>query len=94
MAALEHIFEEVDVIATPTAGCPIPCVAPEYHTACGMLDSKVTGDLDIFTYYANFTGVPAITVPIGTLNQELGLPVGMQLLAPWYQDPELIVYRC
>ena len=38
---LETLFKEVDVIATPTTGCPIPRIIPEYHTAHGKVDSKV-----------------------------------------------------
>lgn len=90
--ALKSIFKEVDVIATPTTGVPIPCITPEYLTAYGKVDGKAIGDLDLFTYIANFAGVPAITVPVGVLNEELGLPVGLQLMAPWHQEPRLIQY--
>ncbi len=90
IASLKHLFKEVDFIATPTVGCPIPRITPEYLTTYGALDGEVIGKLEIFTFLASFTGVPAITIPIGVLNEEVGLPVGLQLVAPWYQEPQLI----
>ena len=88
--ALEAVFNEVDFIATPTTGCPIPRITPEYYTTYGKIDGEAIGKLEMFTYLANFTGMPAITIPVGLLNKDLGLPVGLQLMAPWYQEPQLI----
>ena len=92
VTALKAVFKQVDVIATPTVGCPAPRITPEYLSSYGKLDGEAIGLLEIFTFLANFTGVPAITVPIGILNQESNLPVGMQLIAPWYQEAKLIKY--
>ena len=92
VVTLKAVFKEVDIIATPTTGCIIPRITPEYLTAYGIIDGKSTGDLETFTYCANFTGVPAITIPVGVVNQELGLPVGLQLMALWYQETHLIKY--
>lgn len=87
--ALKSLFQKVDLIATPTTGCPIPVISPEYYTF-GKVDAEAIGNLEIFTYLASFIGVPALTVPVGILNHEARLPVGMQLLAPWYQESLLI----
>ena len=92
VSALKAIFKEVDIIATPTAGCPVPRITPEYFTRYGIIDSESIGKLEIFTFLANFIGSPAITVPIGTLNEELKLPVGLQLVAPWHHESQLIKY--
>ncbi len=88
--ALKSIFNEVDVIATPTAGCPIPRISADYLTVHGALDGEATGKLDIFTFLASFAGLPAITIPVGSLSESL--PVGLQLIAPWYRDLNLIKY--
>lgn len=87
---MEAMFKEIDVIATPTVACPIPRISPEYYTKYGKIDGRAIGNVDAFTYLANFTGLPALTLPIGVLNEKLCLPVGLQLIAPWHQDPELI----
>lgn len=41
-----------------------------------------------YSYIINATGHPAITVPLG-LNAK-GLPIGIQIVGPYYSDPELI----
>ncbi|MHC6175855.1 Asp-tRNA(Asn)/Glu-tRNA(Gln) amidotransferase subunit GatA [Glutamicibacter sp. X7] len=73
-------FEAADVLISPTA----PTVAFE-------LGSKTDVPLamylnDVATIPANLAGVPGITVP-GGLSE--GLPVGIQFLAPAYEDKRL-----
>ena len=76
----EKAFEEVDVIATAT--CP---------SAAFKFGEKTKDPLsmyleDIFTVPVNLAGVPAISVPCGTVG---GLPVGLQLIAPWFREDAL-----
>jgi len=42
---------------------------------------------DIFTVQANMTGIPAICLPAG--EDEQGLPIGLQLMAPKFAEAEL-----
>ena len=92
ITTLEAIFEEVDVIATPAVGCPVPRITSEYLGGYGMLDGEAIGKLDMFTFLASFAGVPAITLPVGILSEETNLPVGLQLIGPWYHDEKLLKY--
>ena len=41
-----------------------------------------------YSYIINATGHPAITVPLG-LNK-MGLPIGIQIVGPYYSEPELL----
>jgi aspartyl-tRNA(Asn)/glutamyl-tRNA(Gln) amidotransferase subunit A len=41
---------------------------------------------DIFTVTANLAGIPAMSLPIGTVD---GLPVGGQLLAPHFGEMDM-----
>jgi aspartyl-tRNA(Asn)/glutamyl-tRNA(Gln) amidotransferase subunit A len=73
---LANAFTTVDVILTPTA--PLP--AFKIGEKSDPLSMYLT---DIFTVPANLTGVPAISVPAGTVNREdRALPIGIQFMAP------------
>jgi aspartyl-tRNA(Asn)/glutamyl-tRNA(Gln) amidotransferase subunit A len=41
----------------------------------------------VFTVPANIAGIPGISVPIGRVR---GLPVGGQILAPWWQEEPML----
>lgn len=75
-------FEQVDALITPTA----PTTAFRFGE---QLDDPLTMWLnDMTTIPANLAGVPGIAFPMG-LAPEDGLPVGVQLMAPAYQDQRL-----
>ena len=42
---------------------------------------------DVFTVTANLAGIPGLSVPIGTVG---GLPLGAQLLGPWWGENHII----
>ncbi|MDT0619099.1 Asp-tRNA(Asn)/Glu-tRNA(Gln) amidotransferase subunit GatA [Salinisphaera sp. P385] len=74
-------FEQVDVIASPTTQGPAFRLGEK-------LDDPVTMYLnDIYTIPANLAGLPGISAPCGFVND---LPVGMQLLAPWFEEGRLL----
>jgi aspartyl-tRNA(Asn)/glutamyl-tRNA(Gln) amidotransferase subunit A len=77
-------FSEVDIIAMPTT--------PNPANKIGELKEDVMKAYlsDIFTVTANVTGVPAISVPSGTVEREgSNLPLGMQFIAPWFNEERL-----
>lgn len=79
----EAALERVDVIATPTS--PIPA-----FKIGGKSDPLSMYLLDIFTVTANLTGMPAISVPSGTVDRDgNALPVGIQFLAPAFHEAYL-----
>jgi len=76
-------FESVDVIATPTMPTPAFKIEEKSDSLSMYLE-------DIFTVTANLTGMPAISVPMGTVNRgEMKLPIGIQFTAP-HQAEELL----
>jgi len=81
----EEVFREVDLIFSPTA--------PEVAFRLG---EKTADPLkmylgDIYTVTANLTGVPALSFPIGSLeNNGKRLPVGGQLMGKWFDEETLL----
>jgi aspartyl-tRNA(Asn)/glutamyl-tRNA(Gln) amidotransferase subunit A len=77
----EAAFEKVDVIAFPTTPSPA-------FTFGEKTDDPVSMYLeDVFTVTANLIGVPAISVPMGTVTRnEKALPTGIQFTAPRGQE--------
>lgn len=74
-------FEEVDIIAAPVS--PTTAFPIGKHT-----DEPLSMYLeDVFTLPANLAGIPAISFPVG--SDKLGLPVGMQFMAPHFKEQVL-----
>lgn len=73
----ERVFESYDAIALPTAPGPAFKIGEKSNDPLAMYLE------DIFSVTANLAGVPAISVPAGTVDCEGKLlPVGFQLVAP------------
>lgn len=74
-------FDEVDVILGPTT--------PNLAWKLGEKNNDpVSAYLeDIYTITANLAGIPGISMPAGFID---GLPVGVQLLAPYFQEGRLL----
>ena len=77
----ETAFEKVDLIACPSA----PTTAFEIGAHTG--DPLAMYLEDVFTLPASLAGVPGISFPVGF--DSIGLPIGMQLLAPHFREDVL-----
>ena len=71
-----RVFEEVDALVSPTS----PVVAFPMGTRADPISMYTC---DIVTLPANLAGLPGISVPCGFSD---GLPVGLQVLAPRFED--------
>lgn len=73
----DNAFEEVDLIALPTSPTPAFKIGEKTDDPVSMYLS------DIFTVSANLAGVPAISIPDGTVSVDgKELPTGLQFIAP------------
>jgi len=78
----DQAFSKVDVLLTPTT-----------PTTAFKLGEKMDDPLqmylsDVYTVTANLAGIPAISIP--TRTDKAGLPVGIQLLAPAFEEGRLL----
>lgn len=74
-------FQEVDLIITPTS--PVP----PFRKGERLKDPLTLYLIDVFTVTANLAGIPAISIPCGKTRE--GLPVGLQILAPAFEEERL-----
>ena len=79
-ADFARLFRDVDILAGPT----MPTVAFRLGELADPLSMYLA---DILTVPANLAGVPAISVPCGTVD---GLPVGLQLTGRPFDDETVI----
>ncbi len=71
----EKAFESVDVILSPTSPTPA-------HKLGALKDNPLAAYLeDVFTIPVNLAGLPGISVPCGTVEEDgIQLPVGLQIV--------------
>ena len=85
--SLAAAFAEVDVIAWPTVPAPAPPLdnptveLPSGLHAADWANSRAGG-------IANLAGVPGVSMPVGLSSE--GLPLALQLMAPWGADELLL----
>lgn len=77
----QDVFADVDFLLGPTAPTPAFQIGQNTQDPLAMYLG------DIMTVGASMVGVPAISIPAGTVD---GLPVGLQLMAPQQKDKELL----
>jgi aspartyl-tRNA(Asn)/glutamyl-tRNA(Gln) amidotransferase subunit A len=74
-------FNEVDLILGPTTP------NPAWKLGTKNNDPVAQYLEDIYTITANLAGIPGLSMPAGFVD---GLPVGVQLLAPYFQESRLL----
>lgn len=78
-------FEKVDVIAAPTSPTPAFKIGEKISDPLTMYLS------DIFTVSANLAGVPALSLPCGTVERDgKNLPVGLQLIGKHFDETTIL----
>lgn len=78
-----EVFNDFDFMMSPTT----PGVA--FEIGAKGNDPVAMYLEDIFTVHANLTGNPAISVPLGAVDE---LPFGLQLMAPSYAELDLLQF--
>lgn len=76
-----NAFADVDVILGPTTPNPAWKLGEKNNDPVAQYLE------DIYTITANLAGIPGLSMPAGFVD---GLPVGVQLLAPYFQEGRLL----
>jgi amidase len=76
---IDHIFDDFDVLVTPTTGRP-PVGAAQWEGMSALRTMLEMADTYPFTPIWNHTGQPAMSVPAPGMS-DTGLPLGMQLIS-------------
>ncbi len=78
-------FSRADIIVGPTSPAPAPKIGDS------ALDHLQTYLADIYTSPANLAGLPAMSIPCGTVRESgMELPVGFQMMAPHFREDLLL----
>ena len=77
-----RVFEHVDILAAPTS----PVVA--FPLGERLEDPLQMYQADVLTVCVSLAGVPAASIPCGL--SERNLPVGLQLIAPWFEEQRIL----
>jgi len=80
-------LEQVDTIITPTTAIAAPAI-PKAALPHGESDLSTLMEIMRFTTFANLTGLPAISFPVGYNNKNL--PIGMQAIGRAWQEHILL----
>jgi amidase/aspartyl-tRNA(Asn)/glutamyl-tRNA(Gln) amidotransferase subunit A len=89
--AFQSVLSTYDLLITPTLACLPVDNASDGNTVGPSMINGVAIDPLIgwcLTYFVNFTGHPAASVPAGLSEQ--GLPVGMQIIGRRYADADVL----
>lgn len=82
-------FDQVDLLVAPTSPSTAFEIGAKSDDPIGMYLS------DIFTIAVNLAGLPAISIPVGLVDNK---PVGMQLIGNFFREQQLLqcahLYQC
>lgn len=81
----ENAFKDVDMIFSPTTP------EPAFHFGEKVDDPLMMYLSDIYTVTANLAGVPALSFPMGTIQEDgKNLPIGGQLMGKWFDEETIL----
>lgn len=84
---VSSVFDKIDLLHTPTLPDPIPRI-DESDTGGSQKFVELVNRMGYFVCPFNFLGLPAISVPIGFLDN--GLPAAMQLVGQPFDEATLL----
>ena len=90
----DEVFEQVDLIAAPTAAVPAPTIEESKRAVMEVdgqeirLEGTGVNFRSLFTTPFNLTGLPALSVNCGFTAG--GLPIGLQIVGPRFREERVL----
>jgi aspartyl-tRNA(Asn)/glutamyl-tRNA(Gln) amidotransferase subunit A len=81
-AALQKLFQEVDIVLAPATPCSAPELGQVMMKLAGV-EMAVRANLGLYTQPVSFIGLPVVVVPVPRPG---GLPIGVQVIANHYKE--------
>jgi aspartyl-tRNA(Asn)/glutamyl-tRNA(Gln) amidotransferase subunit A len=81
--SVQAMFHDYDLIVTPTHNAP-----PKTVDENCAINSQMYAERAGYLYPFNLSSNPAASVPVGFTTS--GLPVGLQVVGPWYGEPQML----
>lgn len=82
----DEVFDAHDVFLCPSTAGHARAISAEALEA-GEVNLRINEIVSAFTFAANLTGTPALSMPLAMTSW--GLPLGLQLMGPAWGEPEL-----
>jgi amidase/aspartyl-tRNA(Asn)/glutamyl-tRNA(Gln) amidotransferase subunit A len=89
--SIQKVFNSYDLLITPTLAClPVDNASDGNTLGPSSINGEAVDPLIgwCLTYFLNFTGHPAASIPAGMTEE--GLPVGMQIIGRRYSDIDVL----
>ncbi|HEY0007790.1 MAG TPA: Asp-tRNA(Asn)/Glu-tRNA(Gln) amidotransferase subunit GatA, partial [Tepidisphaeraceae bacterium] len=83
-ADFDNAFKDCDVVLTPTSPTPAFKIGEKSDDPIAMYLA------DVFTVTCNIAALPGISIPCGFTAGDKPLPIGLQLLAPAFEETRLL----
>jgi 1-carboxybiuret hydrolase len=81
-AAMQKLFEEIDIMLAPATPCTAPKLGQEMMTLGGV-ELLVRPNLGLYTQPISFIGLPVVVAP---LQRSGDMPIGVQIIATHYNE--------
>ncbi|KAJ3413235.1 hypothetical protein HDV05_008295 [Chytridiales sp. JEL 0842] len=93
MLMLNRIFDpaqlNITYLLTPTTAITSPALPTHDHVLrIGFSDNTKGTSIMRFVHMCNFAGIPGVSVPVGLDSN--GLPIGIQFMAQWWGEGQLL----
>eukprot|EP00622_Pseudochattonella_farcimen_P003487 FR738679.1.p1 GENE.FR738679.1~~FR738679.1.p1 ORF type:complete len:225 (+),score=31.68 FR738679.1:2-676(+) len=88
---VKDMFAENKLTALVTPTLPMSAtLIPEDGMSAGESNNPLITEMMKYIFMANFLGLPGISVPVAWDKTNSHMPIGLQFMAPWWRESDII----